>query len=335
MNFPELIFLENLLSELKDRARIEQVASIPFAGSRFPIYTVAVGNPKPEAPVLALVGGVHGQEKIGAQVVLSYLETLSELMKWDELTNLMLERIRIVFYPIVNPVGMFLLRRGNGNRVDLMRNAPGEMGRGTSLVGGQRLSPFLPWYRGKRGAPMEIEAQALCDFVRRELFTSTVSIALDCHSGYGTMDRLWFPYSHTLEPYPELAEVYALKNLLDNSYPNHVYCVEPVAQTYTIQGDLWDYLYDEHPGKKFLPLTLEMGSWLWLKKNPVQLLSSIGLFQPMHLHRHKRVLRRHLPLIDFLQKALVASGHWAFLGEAERAELHSRALDHWNYRGAE
>jgi hypothetical protein len=30
------------------------------------------------------------------------------------------------------------------------------------LVGGQRRSAGLPWYRGPAGAPMEVESRALC-----------------------------------------------------------------------------------------------------------------------------------------------------------------------------
>ena len=48
----------------------------------------------------------------------------------------------------------------------------------------------------------------------------------------------------------------------------------------------------------FLPLTLEMGSWLWVKKNPRQLFSRHGIFNPLIEHRQQRVLRRHLALLD-------------------------------------
>lgn len=334
MSFPELVFLEKMLDALKDKARVKQLASVSLGPENFPIYSIAFGSTDPAAPTLALIGGVHGQEKIGAQVVLSFLETLTELVHWDELTNLALEKSRVVFLPIVNPVGMFLLRRGNANRVDLMRNSPEEHAGTTPLLGGQRLSPFIPWYRGPKGGPMEVESQVLCDFVRREVFGAKVSIALDCHSGYGAVDRLWFPYSHSLKPYPDLAEAFALKSLLDSTYPNNVYKMEPCAQGYTIDGDLWDYLYDEQSrthgeSRRFMPITLEMGSWLWLKKNPAQLFSAMGLFHPMHLHRHRRILRRHMTLFDFLHRAVLSPGQWAFPDHSIRNELRAQAMEHW------
>jgi len=334
MSFPELNFLESLLEALGDKARINQAASVRHGRESFPIYSVAFGSKDPTAPTLALIGGVHGQEKIGSQVVLSYLESLTELIQWDELTHQTLEKSRILFLPIVNPVGMFLLRRGNGNRVDLMRNGPLDVVEPTyPLLGGQRISPYLPWYRGPKEGPMEVEAQVLCDFIRQEVLPSRVSIAVDCHSGYGSVDRLWFPYSRTVKPYPDLAEAFALKTLLDNTYPNHIYCMEPGSQGYTIGGDLWDYLYEEHrntPGqdKRFFPVTLEMGSWLWLKKNPVQLFSAMGLFHPIHPHRHKRILRRHITLIDFLHRAVVSHQRWANLDQG-REEIYKNAIEHW------
>lgn len=335
MSFPELVFLESLMETLKDKARIEQVATIPYSTEKFPIYTLAFGSTKPEAPTFALIGGVHGQEKIGTQVVLSYLETLTELLHWDEMIHEFLSRSRIVMMPIVNPVGMFLLKRPNGNGVDIMRNSPIESAEAYPLLGGQRISPFLPWYRGKKGEPMEVESQVLCDFVRREVFSAKTSIALDCHSGYGAVDRLWFPYAHTPKPYPDLAETYALKNLLDNTYPNHVYRMEPTTQGYTISGDIWDYLYEEHQQKnsdnRFLPITLEMGSWLWLKKNPAQLFSAMGLFHPMHLHRHKRILRRHITLLDFFHRAVISPNRWAHINRSEKDNLHREALDYWYF----
>jgi hypothetical protein len=335
LSFPELAFFESLLETLDDQARVKQWATIQYGNEKFPLYSASFGSQAAEAPSLLLVGGVHGQEKIGAQVVLSYLETLADLVQWDELTHHALKKCRISFLPIVNPVGMFLLRRGNGNRVDLMRNSPLESKESvTPLLGGQRISPYIPWYRGKMGDPMETEAQALCQFVREECFSSVASIALDCHSGYGTVDRLWFPYSHSTAPYPDLADAYALKTMLDQAQPNHVYRMEPSAQGYTINGDIWDHLYLQHKTESgghrtFFPVTLEMGSWIWLKKNPAQLFSSIGMFHPLHLHRHKRILRRHFALFDFLQRAVVSHQTWAGLSATPKEKLSAEALEHW------
>lgn len=59
----------------------------------------------------------------------------------------------------------------------------------------------------------------------------------------------------------------------------------------------------EYARRIFIPLTLEMGSWTWLRKNPRQIFSSFGAFNPMMPHRYERILRRHLILLDFLVRA--------------------------------
>ena len=95
--------------------------------------------------------------------------------------------------------------------------------------------------------------------------------------------RVWFPYARTRKPFASLREVFALKTLLDATLPNHVYRVEPQSRSYTTHGDLWDHLHDRHQRARqsvYLPLTLEMGSWTWVRKNPRQAFSLLGGFNP-------------------------------------------------------
>jgi hypothetical protein len=60
----------------------------------------------------------------------------------------------------------------------------------------------------------------------------------------------------------------------------------------------------------FLPLTMEMGSWRWVKKNPLQLASIDGLFNPVKPHRLQRALRGHIVLMEFLIRAVRAYQNW-------------------------
>ena len=75
-----------------------------------------------------------------------------------------------------------------------------------------------------------------------------------------------------------------------------------------------DYLYQAQlqsgNNHVFLPFTLEMGSWLWVKKNPRQLFTWFGHFNPILPHRLTRVLRRHLTLFDFLLSATASYQYW-------------------------
>ncbi len=332
---PELIELERLLDEIGNRSRVKVLGQIHHQELSFPLYSVAIGSSDPAAPTLGLFGGVHGLERIGTQVLLSYLRTVSELMRWDHAIAALLERSKLVFFPLVNPGGMYLLSRANPNGVDLMRNAPVHADKmpAMALFGGHRISPKLPWYRGPAGAPMEAEAVAICELVRQELFPSKVSIALDVHSGFGTRDRVWFPYARTRKPFPHVTEVFSLKQMLDRTYPNHVYIVEPQSKQYMTHGDIWDYLYDEQRKNEnngfFLPLTLEMGSWVWAKKDLRQIFSVLGAFNPMKPHRLQRTLRRHLLFLDFLHRAVLSPQEWVSQAKEKKDPLRRRALELW------
>jgi len=331
--FPEQAQLEQIITCLGGRALVEIVDRIAYQGREFPLYCITLGSQRPDVPVIAFFGGVHGLEKIGSEVLLSYLQTIAHLLDWDAEFAARLERSRLVFMPIVNPVGVFRGTRSNGNGVDLMRNAPIDGIGKTKLYSGHRLSPRLPWYRGDQ-MRMEKEAQALCQVVRQQLSRSSLTIAVDLHSGFGLHDRLWFPYASCKKPFASLAEAYALKNLFDHCYPHHFYKIEPMSQEYVISGDLWDYLYDEclqQADNKalFMPLTLEMGSWLWLRKSPMHLFLRHGLFHPVLPHRQQRIMRRHLTLFDFLYRAALNPQAWAVLPPAQRQDYEQQALRLW------
>ena len=328
MNLPELEQLHAVIDRLGPDARVETLTRV----GGYPVQGIVLGAVEQDAPCLLLVGGVHGLERIGTQVVLAYLGTLAERLQWDELTRNALERSRIAAIPLLNPLGMRAGTRANGNGVDLMRNGPTHgNGAASWFVGGQRVSPLLPWYMGRRGV-LEPEAKALVEFVAKHTASSKASIALDVHSGFGFRDRLWFPYAYTQEPFPHTPEVFALCELLDQTLPNHVYKTEPVSRSYTIEGDLWDFMYEQarvHASGPFVPMTLEMGSWTWVRKNPRQALSLPGSFNPVKRHRLARTLRRHLLLIDFLHRAAVGHHAWAELDERRRERCLSSALDLW------
>ncbi len=185
---------------------------------------------------------------------------------------------------------------------------------------------------------MELEAKALCRVVREKLFISKIIMAIDVHSGFGARDRFWFPHSRAQDVFSGISEVMAIRQLFNNTYPNHFYDIEPTSYQYTIDGDLWDYLSDEFydlkaankvGSKIFVPWTLEMGSWIWLKKNPLQMFNKLGLFHPMVSHQHQRILRRHLTLFNFLQKIVVSSDSWLEIKEEDKKRFNKQARGMW------
>ena len=331
---PEMNTLEKVMKSLGNHARVEIIDKVREKDIEFPLYGIVLGTQDRTAPTLALSGGVHGLERIGSEVVISYLNTISHALEWDETLHERLKISRMVFMPIVNPVGMFLTRRSNGNEVDLMRNSPVVADEDPPfLLGGQKISRRLPWFTGSvtRHEEMEVEAQALCSFYKREVLGAKLALSVDVHSGFGTIDQLWFPYAKSRRPPPHIAEIHALKNLFDRTYSNHFYKIEP--QAYTTHGDLWDFMYDTSLNQKennlYLPWTLELGSWLWIRKNPRQLFSALGPFNPLKPHRLQRILRRHITLFDFLHRALISPHKWTHLKEADRKSLTSHAMELW------
>jgi len=334
---PELTELHRLISEGGPHLQSRVVCEVTDGPQqRWPVIAVTMGNPAPEVPAVGFFGGVHGLERIGSAVVLAHLRSLVMRLRWDDALHRQLETLRIVFMPVVNPAGMARGTRANAQGVDLMRNAPVDAADPVPfLVGGQRLSASLPWFRGPAGQPMEAESQAVCDVVEQELLPRRFSLAIDCHSGFGLRDRLWFPYAHTARPVPHLAEIHALAAIFDLTHPQHRYVIEPQSQQYLTHGDLWDHLYQRacrQPGRTFLPLTLEMGSWLWVKKNPRQLFSRQGIFNPLIEHRQQRVLRSHIALLDFAARAAASHQRW-LPHEAGREAHRTQALAQW-YRRA-
>ena len=85
---------------------------------------------------------------------------------------------------------------------------------------------------------MEIENQAVCRVVEAGLLNREFSIAVDCHSGFGSRDRLWFPYAHTVKPIAHLAEIHALKEIFLQTHNHHRYIFEPQSAQYLAHGDL-------------------------------------------------------------------------------------------------
>lgn len=331
-SLPELRELERILELGHHRLDVKVACQVNAKDKSFPVYELALGNPDPKLPAIGFFGGIHGLERIGTQVLLYFLRSLLTRLEWDNSLHHLLQDVRLVFMPLINPGGMWQSTRCNPNGIDLMRNAHIEAsGDVPFLLGGHRISPHLPWYRGKAETAMEIENQALCKLVQSELMTRPFSIAMDCHSGFGLRDRVWFPYAHSVEPINHLADIIMLEDLYQQTYPNNRYLFEPQSLHYRTHGDVWDYLYmqSQHDkSKTFLPLTLEMGSWLWVKKNPRQLFSRHGMFNPSVEHRHHRVLRRHAVWLDFLMRAASGYDKWLVKGPT-RLRLQERAVSRW------
>jgi hypothetical protein len=308
--------LELCSSEVQDLVKTEVLTQISYHNEIFPIHGFVIGSSDKSAPTLGLFGGVHGLERVGTHVLLGFINSFLTQLEWDKSLRESLNHYRIVAIPLVNPVGMKYHKRSNGNGVDLMRNSPVESRKGKfyQIYRGHRHSNKLPWYRGEANV-IEEESKAVIEFVKREMFEAPVSMGLDFHSGFGLRDRLWFPYAKSSEPFLFKHIVERAVGLYERTHPHHIYKIEQQSDSYTTHGDLWDHLFEEsrrlHPDNIFIPWTLEMGSWSWLKKNPTQIFSRQGFFNPVVEHRFQRTMRRHYILIEFITRLMQNTSSWA------------------------
>lgn len=309
-NIPELNKITELILRHQDTLRAKVLGYVDEKGQQLPIHGIEIGSQLPHCPTVIFVGGIHGVERIGSQVIIAFLDNILERLQWDNHFQQLFNQVRVAFLPLVNPAGFLNNTRCNGQGIDLMRNAPSDAICSTTwLVGGHRISRHLPWYRGNQG--LAHESEILLSFVSDLVERSSLTLSLDAHSGFGLRDHLWFPYAGNIAPYPMLGQTYSLMSLFDQTYPYHAhYQVAPQSHFYTTHGDLWDHLSKQHRRQLFIPLTLEMGSWLWVKKNPRQLFNFAGFFNPQKQHRYERILRRHTVLMNFLIQAAFSYASW-------------------------
>ena len=214
-----------------------------------------------------------------------------------------------------------------------MRNAPIDaIDKVPFLLGGHRITRKLPWFRGEVG-DFQIENQFLEKEFMKNCAGSEAVISLDLHSGFGMRDRIWFPFSFCKKPFDQISQVQSLIELFEDVYPYHVYQIEPQSKGYLLNGDVWDYLFLKFQKQSqtgiFLPLTLEMGSWNWVRKNPLQLLTREGVFNPVKEHRLKRTYRRHHLFLDFLIRALYSKGSWLSSDGKKLEADYQAALAKW------
>ncbi|MBL8032902.1 MAG: hypothetical protein JNJ69_04330, partial [Leptospiraceae bacterium] len=215
-------------------------------------------------------------------------------------------KLGIYSIPILNPAGVARETRANARGVDLNRNSGVRAENALPFFGGHGISAALPYFQGKA---LQRESRALFRFLREFALRrrKQVQLALDIHSGYGTQNFLWWPYSYSKRTVFQNSAFQAVADRLRQRHP--LYRIEPMSLSYQTHGDLWDkaLLDFEHRVKEgqykkslFLPFTLEIGTWHEIKKNPRRLLSREKIFDPPAESR-KAYLREHRAMLwDFL-----------------------------------
>ena len=111
---PELDDILRLIEMGGEHVQARTLCRVEVGGKVFEVPSVSLGNPAREAPAIGYFGGVHGLERIGAEVVIAYLASLVQRLRWDEVLHHQLSQLRMVFMPLVNPGGLWLGTRVSG-----------------------------------------------------------------------------------------------------------------------------------------------------------------------------------------------------------------------------
>jgi len=191
------------LEQWQERDQRVRVVEIGRTHQGRPILAVQIVAREAMAPSVLLLGGVHGCELIGPEIVLDALRALIDDRASDPELHAWADQIEIWAVPDANPDGRAAFidtstyrGRKNGRDddgdglvgpregVDLNRNFPftwGAQGEDASKV-----EPGHDWYRGPFAAS-EPEVQAILRLAEREKFVAAVS-----YHSKGTM--LLYPY---------------------------------------------------------------------------------------------------------------------------------------------
>ncbi|HMV45692.1 MAG TPA: carboxypeptidase [Leptospiraceae bacterium] len=223
----------------------------------------------------------------------------------------------IVSIPIINPGGIAKSTRSNPNGVDLMRNSGVDAIKAPFFFGGHRISSNLPYFRGNY---LESEGRAAYRFTKKYFFNNKTAIMplIDIHSGFGSIDHVWWPFAFTTDAckdekiYKKMAWHLKEKNL------HSAYEYGPQSETYTTHGDLWDLLYLEYQNKiesenlksRFLPWTLEIGTWSDIPLEPSKLFRKRGIFNPAKENKQAVIRNYRNFLRDFIRLASYKVSHW-------------------------
>lgn len=285
-------------------------------GFRFPIYSLSLGKPSAlkKYPV-GIVAGVHGLETIGVRILLDFL--FHCLDEPDFLPELHSGKLGIHALPMANPGGIALRKRANPAGVDLMRNSGVEAVHSMPFFGGQKMSNRLPYFRGNS---LEPESRTLYRFVYDSFFgiKNRLIPVLDVHSGFGSIDHVWWPYAGTKDPCKDHRLFEAMGRFLKIQAGHSHLSFGPQSESYTTHGDLWDLFYDhynrlEEENKwksRFLPLTLEVGTWSDLRERPGRILNRKNIFNPEGDQKRETIRKYRKFLRDLFRLALTKEKDW-------------------------
>jgi hypothetical protein len=154
------------------------------------LYSLSLDFPSSGAKkTVLLTGQVHAREFAGGLYILKQFGELVQMAETDEFTRLLLENVRFVAVPVVNPDGREMivdggneLRKSNANGIDLNRNFPSvdaaQLIKGATMTWAYRTSPGLEYFAGVH-LGSEPETQAVMGWLHH--FIPTTTCFVDYH----------------------------------------------------------------------------------------------------------------------------------------------------------
>ena len=130
-DFPELDAIRALIRRADGLLRSEVLHEVVLGKERLPLHCLELGTTDPRAPAVGFFGGIHGVERIGAQVLIAFLQTLIERLHWDESLRHMLE-LQTKEGQVPDAEGQGQEERARAARV---RNQPGCLSRAAGAGG--------------------------------------------------------------------------------------------------------------------------------------------------------------------------------------------------------
>jgi hypothetical protein len=251
------VFLDEIKLNYPDMTDIETVGYSETGRVIKAIVISDNGGAAEGEPAVRLTGGIHGNEKMGIELLIRFIEYLtSNYGKISEVTDLVDSRY-ICIIPVLNPDGLAANSRYNFNGVDLNRNFndAGNHWTSTSISGDTYFS--------------ESETRALRDFSVPKNF----NLSITYHVG-AVLVNLPFDFAKEITDVPdEYAQIVTYAKIYTNAgigafLSNPDLYISPYMDEGTINGGNWYVAYGtlqdwSYTQTQCLDLTIEVA-----KRNP-------------------------------------------------------------------
>jgi carboxypeptidase T len=275
------------------------IATVETIGKSYlqrPIEVIRISSSDKDVPRVLFVGGIHGLEKVGVEMVIRLMDRLLEGHGTDQRITTMLEQRQVWLVPVLNPDGYATSRRKNARGVDLNRN----FAVGFSSPGSASRWRLWPFYAGP-SPYSEPETRAIKDLTARVPF----SIALSFHSFGGLIN---FPYGHTRTPAKDNKLFRAISQEMRKRQPHEKYAARQLSWLYKPKGSLEDDLY-EHGGT--LAFLIEMMRWFPRLMRPTVFWRRFSWFNPSETELASHLENNVEPALYLVE---IAADPWAVLG---------------------